>query len=91
MASNVNYPMAATYALLMFGELLDDPRYTLRSKELLLVPTVLVSDRFPLHVSLRATAKERGNLLVPTVLRGNAYRTEKLTLYFVALTCHATA
>ena len=46
MASNVNYPMAATYALLMFGELLDDPRYTLRSKELLLVPTVLVSDRF---------------------------------------------
>lgn len=34
MASNVNYPMTGTYALVLFGELLDDPRYTARGKEL---------------------------------------------------------
>ena len=34
MASNVNYPMTATYALVLFGEMFDDARYTAKSKEL---------------------------------------------------------
>jgi len=34
MASNVNYPMTATYAMVLLGELFDDARYTARGKEL---------------------------------------------------------
>jgi len=34
MASNVNYPMTGTYALVLLGELFDDARYTARGREL---------------------------------------------------------